>query len=63
MIVQTITHKRGLVVGATAPSTPPENARVYVQVAVLLPQSVRPIAITVAYHPSDVREVRPCSEP
>lgn len=59
MIVQTITQKRGEVVGRTPPNTPNENARVFVRIVVLLPKSARPIAIRVAYHPRDVREVRP----
>jgi hypothetical protein len=59
MIVQTLTGKRGLVIGRTPPDTPPESARVFVRLEVVPPgYPPRPITITARYHPSDVIEVR-----
>lgn len=59
MIVQTVTGKRGLVVGQTPPETPPESARVFVRIVVQLPGwPERPTETIVRYHPSDVVEVR-----
>jgi hypothetical protein len=58
MTVQMFTGARGEVVGVTPPNTPPEQARVFVRIRLLLPNSRKTIAIVARYHPSDVREVR-----
>ena len=59
MVVRTFTGRVGTVVNLSPPETPPDLRRVYVRLYLIVgkPTTRPPARVTVAYRPSDVREV------
>jgi hypothetical protein len=59
-VVTTFTGKRGAIVRRSPAGTPPDLARVYVRLDLVVgkPTTRRPARVIVAYRPRDVREVR-----